>query len=96
MLEAGDLEFCSTAKHELCHCAQAVDEYEQPRFRRVDNRPIYAIKDHDFSGFLSNVRDFGPGAERNIPELLEIVRLGPRISAAAVAAACGVCRLRIV
>lgn len=93
--EVGDLEFCATVKHELCHCAQALDEFDQPKWRK-DFSPVYAIKDHDFGGFLDVVRDFGPGAERNVPELVEIVRAGPRISRARIAAACGTCGLRLV
>jgi hypothetical protein len=94
--EASDLEFCATAKHEICHCAQDVDEYEQPGFRKSDNRPVFAIREHDFGGFLSVVEYFGASAERNVPELVETVRKGPRISAVAIAGACGTCMLRIV
>ena len=93
--EASDMEFCATVKHELSHCAQALDEYEQPKFRQSDNRPVFAIRDHDFAGFLNVVRDFGVGAECNVPELIEIVHHGPRISGAVIAAACGTCHLRI-
>lgn len=89
-IQASDLEFCSDVKHELCHCAQDEDEFG-PKFRKKDNRPVFAIRDHDFAGFLSNVRDFGAGAERNVPELIETVKLGPRIAAADITRMCGTC-----
>jgi hypothetical protein len=94
--EVDDVEWCSTVKHELCHCAVEM-EFGNPKFRE-DGTPVFGIRDHDFGGFLSTVRDFGPEAERNVPELIEIVRSGPRISRARVAMACGTgkCELRIV
>jgi len=94
--EVDDVEWCATVKHELCHCAQEF-EFEAPKFRQ-DGTPVFGLRDHDYGGFLGTVRDFGPGAERNVPELLEIVRAGPRISRARVAMACGTagCGLRIV
>ncbi len=96
MMSAGDMEFCAIAKHELCHCAQALDRFQQPKFRKSDGRPVFAIRDHDFAGFLANVRDFGPGAERNVPELIEVVKAGPRIASIDVSRMCGTCLLRAV
>ncbi len=96
--EVDDVEWCATVKHELSHCGQALDEFGNPRFTK-DGWPVFAMKDHDFAGFLGNVRDFGPGAERNVEELVRIVQAGPpRISRARVAMACGTagCNLRIV
>jgi hypothetical protein len=90
------MEWCATVKHELSHCAQ-VNEFGEPKFRK-DGSPVFGMRDHDFAGFLGNVRDFGPEAERNVTELVKLVQAGPRISRAKVAMACGTagCNLRIV
>ncbi|HEX8653097.1 MAG TPA: putative metallopeptidase [Pyrinomonadaceae bacterium] len=96
LAKAEDMLFCAVGKHELCHCGQALDEYEQPKFRKKDGRPVFAIRDHDFAGFLSVVRDFGPGAERNVPVLAEILKVGPRISEVDIRRMCGTCLLRAV
>lgn len=93
--QCSDVGFCSVIKHEISHCAQALDEYEQPRYTGKEQRPVFCLKDHDFAGFLGNVRDFGAGAERNVPELIKLVEAGPRIAAADIAGVCGHCHLRL-
>jgi len=91
---ANDMEFCSLIKHELSHCAQGLDEYKNPAWYKSGpkkGRPKLVLKDHDFAGFHSNVRDFGPGAERGVPELLEIVKQPPRVAWVDVSRMCGNC-----
>lgn len=91
MAEAEDMGFCAVAKHELCHCSQELDEFEMPRFRKSDGLPVFAMKDHDFAGFLDVVRDFGPMSERNVPEIVRLVNEGPRIATVDVRRMCGTC-----
>jgi hypothetical protein len=88
--KAYDWEWCSLVKHELCHCAQAEELPGVPKFRKDGSR-VFAIKDHDFAGFLSTVRDFGPGAEQNVPELLLIASQQPRIAGVDISRMCGTC-----
>jgi hypothetical protein len=90
---ASDLAFCGLAKHELCHCAQATDEWGMPRFRKDDGRPIFTIRGHDVEEHVSVVREFGPYGLINpkVRELVEVAQGAPRRGPAEIALACGTC-----
>src|SRR6266404_4575701 len=94
--EVSDLEFCAVVKHELCHCSQELDECEAPKFRKTNGLPVFAMKDHDFAGFLDVVRDFGATSERNVTEIVKLVNAGPRIASIDIRRACGTCMLKAV
>lgn len=86
-----DIGFCATVAHELRHCAQKRDRFDEPAFDQLTGRPLFTILDHDVSTFLSVAEDFGD-VERNVAELVEIVnRNQPRFPGALVEGICGVC-----
>lgn len=87
-----DASWCALVEHELYHCAQARDEFGQPRFHRDTGRPIFAIRGHDVEEFVGVVRRYGAGASAGSTlELVEAARKRSEVAPASVAAACGVC-----
>ena len=90
MKDLSDRSFCATIEHELYHCAQAVDEYGEPRFRQSDYSPIFTIKDHDFTGFLGVVKRYG-AIERNQKEMVVLAKKIPEVNDFDISAACGIC-----
>jgi hypothetical protein len=88
-----NVDFCALVKHELCHMAQATDEFGAPRFNRETGRPVYTMIGHDVEQFISVVRDFGP-VGRNVKALADAARRKPRIARAALDWACGNCLAR--
>jgi hypothetical protein len=92
--EIDDASCCALAEHELYHCAQAQGK-AGPRFRR-DGTPVWAIRGHDAEEFVGVVRRYGAGAAAGgVRELVEAVRRPPEVTAAQIAAACGVCVARV-
>lgn len=87
--EYDDLSFSAIVKHELCHCAQALDRGGQKWFRENGSR-VFTMAPHDVEQFVSVVRDFGP-VGRNTPEFIEAARQRPRFGEAQVRVACGNC-----
>lgn len=90
IINLSDKSFCASVEHELYHCAQAVDEYGEPRFRQSDYSPIFTIKDHDFTGFLGVVKRYG-AIERNQKEMVKLAKKMPEVNDFDIAAACGIC-----
>jgi hypothetical protein len=92
--EADDASWCALVKHELCHCAQAEDEFGSPRFHNAaaGGGPVWTTVGHDFEEFDDVVEDFGPdvlgGGARS---LIEAAARGPRIAPALLRLACGNC-----
>lgn len=89
-----DTGFCATIAHELRHCAQKTDRFDEPMFDKETGRPQYAILDHDVSTFLSVAEDFG-SVERNVRELNEILKTAPRFPGAIVEGICGICERKV-
>jgi len=85
-----DIEFCALVDHELMHCAQATDEYGQPKFSRTTGLPIWAMRGHDIEEFTSIVRRYGAEAA-HADAFIQAARQGPEIGEASIARACGVC-----
>lgn len=92
--EADDASWCALAKHELCHCAQAEDEFGDPRYHSAaaGGGPVWTTVGHDFEEFNDVVEDFGPdvlgGGARS---LIAAASRSPRIAPAFLRLACGNC-----
>lgn len=68
----------SNATHELCHCGQALDEYDQPKILRTGPRkgePVWCINAHDVEQFNLPVRWFGAKAA-GVAELVRAAAAG--------------------
>lgn len=95
--QADDVAFCALVEHELYHCAQAIDEYGEPKFDRVTGQPKFAIRGHDVEEFVGVVRRYGVGSSDGpVAELLAAAADGPQIARLNVAMACGTCMLKAV
>lgn len=84
-----DRSFCALVEHELCHCAQAEDQYGSPKFGRM-GEPIFAIRGHDVEEFTDVVARYGPTS----PHVQELIRVGSRRpfwGDVQIDIACGVC-----
>lgn len=57
--QASDLEREILVVHELHHCAQALDEFGSPKFRKSDGSPVLAIQGHDVEEFSAVVARYG-------------------------------------
>jgi hypothetical protein len=89
---ADDATFCSLIEHELYHCGQRLDEYDNPKFRK-DGTPMLALRGHDVEEFVGIVRRYGAGAAAGqTAELIAAGRRKPEIATAAIGWACGSCR----
>lgn len=89
--ECSDIEFCALVDHELCHCAQALDEYGCPKFTK-EGVPKFAIRGHDVEEFVSVVRRFGVAAAGDSAvDFVIAAGQSPEIGAAPIALACGTC-----
>lgn len=82
-------------EHELLHCAQAVDLFGSPRFRKRDGRPVYTIRGHDVEEFVSVVRRYGAAAAgSDVVALAEAASRPPEIARPRLAGVCGTCLRR--
>lgn len=85
-----DRSFCALVEHELYHCAQAVDQYGEPKFDRMTGAPLYAIKGHDVEEFTGVVRRYG-ATSNDVRELVAAANTRPLIGSDPIALACGTC-----
>lgn len=93
--ECDDASFCALVDHELCHCAQALDEFGMPRFNKQTGEPVWAIRGHDVEEFVSVVRRFGiEAAGEQATNMVIAAANRPEIASAALAKACGTCVAR--
>jgi hypothetical protein len=89
--DCADIAFCALVDHELCHCAQAVDEFGAPKFSQ-DGRPKFAMRGHDIEEFVSVVRRFGiESAGKSAVDFVKAAQSAPEIGAVDIAKACGTC-----
>jgi hypothetical protein len=80
-------------EHELYHCAQVLDLFGMPRFRRDDGKPIFAMRGHDAEEFVGVVRRYGVGvAAGGVAELVKAANEVPTVARAAIGLACGTCQ----
>ena len=84
-----DASFCALVEHELYHCAQALDLFGMPKFRK-DGSPSFTIKGHDVEEFVGVVARYGAKAE-GVEMMVEAASRRPLIGAASIAGVCGTC-----
>lgn len=89
-----DTTFCALVEHELYHCAQAIDEFGNPRFLRSTGRPVFAIREHDVEEFVGVVRRYGARAA-GADELVRAANSPPEIAVADLSRVCGTCAPRV-
>ncbi|MCD9188252.1 MAG: hypothetical protein LUM44_17685 [Pyrinomonadaceae bacterium] len=89
--ETSDTNFCALVEHELYHCAQALDEFGEPKFNAATDRPIYTIKDHDVTEFIGVVARYGIGSVANGIAFVEAANSEPLIAHADISKMCGNC-----
>lgn len=93
-LDSDDWAFCALIEHELCHAAQAKDEFGQPRFNQ-EGHPMFEIAGHDVEQFHDVVERYGAVAS-GVDKLARLANKGPIFGEAKVQLACGTCKLRAV
>lgn len=87
-----DWSFCALIEHELCHAAQDVDPFGEPRFDR-EGRPIYRLIGHDVEQFEDVVARYGASAS-GVDRMVQLANAGPSIGLAKMSVACGTCARR--
>lgn len=87
-----DASFCALVEHELSHCAQALDIFGMPKFRK-DGSPVFCIKGHDTEEFIGVVRRYGAWTP-DLVEMKEALNSVPSVPAFSIGQACGTCRER--
>lgn len=87
--QADDWSFCALIEHELCHAAQDVDMFGEPRFNR-EGQPIFRLVGHDVEQFNDVVERYGAVAA-DVAEMVRLANKGPTIGAAQMRFACGTC-----
>jgi hypothetical protein len=90
---ADDWTFCALIEHELCHAAQDVDAFGDPRFTR-EGQPLFRLVAHDVEEFVEVVQRYGARAT-GVSAMVEAANRGPSIGAAAMDMACGTCARRV-
>jgi Putative phage metallopeptidase len=85
-----DVTFCALVEHELCHAAQDVDLYGQPRFDR-DGCPVFRIIGHDVEEFVDVVARYGAAASPGVQAMVDAANAAPLIAPASIAQVCGTC-----
>lgn len=61
--KAEDREFFALVDHEVCHGAQATDQWGAPRFSDTTGEPVWKIRPHDYEGFAGTTERFGAIAD---------------------------------
>lgn len=84
-----DATFCALIEHELCHAAQDIDLFGEPRFDR-EGRPVFRIIGHDVEEFTDVVARYGSAAT-GLEELVRAANAGPLIAAGQITQVCGTC-----
>lgn len=91
--QVGDVEFMALVDHELYHCAQAEDEFGQPRFNTQTGAPVWTMRGHDVEEFVGVVRRYG-AVDEAVKDLIIAAASKPEVSRLNVARACGTCALK--
>lgn len=93
--EVDDMTFAALVDHELCHCAQAEDEFGSPRFNQATGKPVWTLKAHDVEEFTSVVERFGIAAAGEAAmDFVIAAAKRPQIGPAKLAQGCGTCLIR--
>lgn len=85
-----DRSFCALIEHELYHCAQAEDQYGDPKFDRQTGRPMYAIRGHDVEEFVGVVKRYGSTTDQ-VRQLVAAANAKRLLGDAPISIACGTC-----
>lgn len=89
-----DPEFCALVEHEMCHIAQARDEFGALAFTK-EGQPKIKLVGHDVEEFVSVVARYGVGDPNGaLAKLAAAARQEPTVSRVSIAGACGTCLLR--
>jgi hypothetical protein len=89
---ASEAEQCAIIEHELYHCAQRLDDFGLPKFRK-DGRPVFGIRGHDVEEFVGVVRRYGVGAAAGDTQaLVRAAQKKPEIAPVEIAGMCGTCK----
>jgi hypothetical protein len=92
--DATDAAFMALVEHELYHCAQARDEFGQPKFNERTGHPLWAMRGHDVEEFVGVVRRYGADAS-GVREMVAAANKGAEIADGLISRSCGSC-LRLV
>lgn len=92
---ASDVEFAHLVEHELYHCAQAMDEFGNPKFNRDTGEPKFAMRGHDVEEFIGVVRRYGPVGQ-GVKDMVAAAQKPPEVAMIDIARACGTCMLKAV
>lgn len=93
--DADDATFAALVDHELCHCAQELDEFGAPKYSQTTGDPIWTLRGHDVEEFVSVVRRFGiQAAGEAATDLVIAAADKPEVAPAKLAQACGTCARR--
>ncbi|AXI04365.1 putative metallopeptidase [Aquirhabdus parva] len=91
--ECSDSDFCALVEHELYHIAQAVNEFDMPKFNKQTGQAILTMRGHDVEEFKGVVRRYG--ASEDVQMLVDVANNPPEVSRADIAHSCGTCLLRL-
>jgi hypothetical protein len=58
-MAASDAQACALMEHELSHCAQELDDYGAPKFRKSTGLPVYTLRSHDVEAFIGVAARYG-------------------------------------
>lgn len=84
-----DWTFCALIEHELCHAAQDVDPFGEPRFTK-EGLPIFRLIGHDVEQFHDVVERYGARAA-GVDTMVALANAGPIFGEARMALACANC-----
>jgi hypothetical protein len=90
--QASDASFMALVEHELYHCGQKRDEFDDLAYDD-DGLPIFTMRPHDAEEFVGVVRRYGVGAAAaGVADLVAAASLEPSVAVADIASVCGTCR----
>ena len=90
---ASDAQACALIEHELSHCAQELDDFGAPKFRKSTGLPVYTMRSHDVEAFIGVAARYG-AVETGVKELVEALSKPPLMTADLIGCACGTCQAR--
>lgn len=88
-----DRAFCALVEHELYHCAQVLDQYDNPKFHRDTGLPMYCLRGHDVEEFVGVVHRYG-AVNADVRALVAAAAHAPDIRDEDIAGGCGTCLSR--
>jgi len=89
VLVCNDREWCRLVEHELYHCAQQLNSFGAPKFRK-DGTPSFGIRGHDIEEFVGVVKRYG-ATEAMQAMFTESQK--PHVGQASIDGVCGTCKL---